>query len=102
MNRQPRSTRRFGKDGTQTYADWLGKTDMADDAAAKKSMILSSASAVKKLIWQNDLARVVFLLQTTHSGHADQPANINAAQRPEIRPMVDFGRQQSMTPTMAW
>lgn len=74
----------------------VAKGDVSDDATAEERVLVASAGAVEKLVRQHDVTRVVFLLQTTDSGHGDDPAHVQAAQCPEIRTMIQLRGQDAV------
>ena len=74
---------------------------LADDAATEEGVVFAAAGAVKKLIGQNDVTRSVFLTQAAYGGHANQIADADTAQCPNVSAMVDFCRQQAMAAAMA-
>src|SRR5207244_4664143 len=54
-----------------------------------------------KLRWQQNVARRVFFLQTSDRRHANDPADVEGTKRINIRPMIQFMRQNPVHPSMS-
>ena len=68
----------------------ITKANMRDDTTTKKGMVLTPASAVKVLVWQNNMPGRILLLKTAYSGHTEQPPHSEATHRPDVGTVVDF------------
>src|SRR5438067_13418439 len=74
---------------------------MGGNAVAEKSVAGALACPIKKLRRQQNVARSVFFLQTTDCRHANDPADVEGTERVNIRPMIQFMRQNSVAASMS-
>ena len=81
---------------TQARADRIGKGHVPDDAVPEKGMVLTAAGAVKELVRQQHITRRVGFLQAAHGGDRDDPAHIERAQCPDVRPVIQLGGQDAV------
>src|SRR5262249_31420611 len=81
---------------TQIRIDRLSKSDVGDDSLPEKCMRRAIAGPIVELRWQNDVSRHVFLLQTSHRRHRNDPSNIQQAKRVNVGAVVYFVRQNPM------
>ena len=102
VNTSPGGPGFLGQQGTQTGGDGIGERDVGDDAPAKEGVVLAAAGAVKELIGQDDVARLVFLLQAAHGGDGDDPAHVQGAQRPDVGTVIEFGGQDAVPFAVPW
>ena len=73
---------------------------MGCDSFAKKRVGRAQAGAVVKLRWQQNIARLVFLLKAAHGGDGDDPPNVERAQRINVPAMIQLVRQDPVAPAM--
>jgi hypothetical protein len=57
--------------------------------------------SIKKLRRQQNVARGVFFLQTADRRYANDPADIEGTERVNVRPMIQFMRQNPMSASMS-
>jgi len=76
--------------------DRIAEGHMGHDATAEEGVMLAAAGAVEKLVRQHDVTRVILLLQAAHGRHGDDPAHVQAAQRPDVCPVVQLRGQDAV------
>ena len=76
------------QDRAHLVADRFPERNMRGDPFAEESVMRALARAVVKLRGQQHIARRVFLLQASDCGDANDPADIERAQRVNVRPVI--------------
>jgi hypothetical protein len=71
------------------------------DALAEKGVASALTCPIKKLRWQQNVARRVFFLQTSDRRHANDPADVEGTKRINIRPMIQFMRQNPVSASVS-
>src|SRR5205823_6444832 len=79
---------------------WFRKSNVADDAPAKKSMCERLFGAIEKLIRQHNIAGPVSGLKRAHGADADNPRHAKLFHRPNICAMIQFAGQNAMASAM--
>src|ERR1700750_915885 len=74
---------------------------MCGDALAEKGMASALTRPIKKLRGQQNVAQRVFFLQTSDRRHANDPADVEGTERVNVRPMIQFMRQNPVPPSMS-
>src|ERR1700719_4667363 len=97
MDSHAQSPGRLGNQVPQTCANWIREGNVGRDSFSKERVNSAQTGAVVKLRRQQDIARRVFLLQTAHSGNADDPADVQRTQRPNVCAMVEFMGQNAVS-----
>jgi hypothetical protein len=75
---------------------------MGGNSLAEKRVFGSGAGAIDQLIGDDDVAGGHFLAQAADGAHGNEPTNIERAQRPNIRAMIDFMGEQAVADSMPW
>src|SRR5262249_5379270 len=91
----------FSHQIAQICADRLGESNVRYNAPTEKRMNGALAGSIVELRWQNYIAWRVFFLQTADRRHGNDPANVQGAQRINIRAVIYFVRQNPMATTMS-
>ena len=73
---------------------------MRHDAIAKKR-IDAMSRAVKELIWDDEIQRPMLFLQRPHRRHRNNSIDSELLEAINIRPKIQFARQQCVPPSMA-
>ena len=81
----------------QLGRDRVGKGNVGRYSFAKKRVTRAQTRPIKKLLWQQDVARGIFLLQTADRCHANDPTDVERTQRVNIRAMIQFVRQDTVS-----
>lgn len=76
-------------------ADRVGKGDVANDATAEEGVDLRRA--IEELVREDDVTRVILLLQRADGGDADDPSNAERAKRPDVGAVGQFVRQNAVS-----
>src|SRR5438132_11257614 len=74
---------------------------MGGNALAEKSVASALTCPIKKLRRQQNVARRVFFLQTSDRRHANDPADVEGTKRINIRPMIQFMRQNPVSASVS-
>src|SRR5437762_2038850 len=74
---------------------------MGGNALSEKSVAGAQTCPVKKLRRQEDIARRVFFLQSPDRRNANNPANVEGTERINVRPMIQFMRQNPVAASMS-
>src|SRR5204863_8033818 len=90
----------FQQKPPQFLADRIGKGNMANDAASKKCVLKRLFGAVQELVWQDNMARLVFRLQRADGADADDPSHSELLHRPNISAMIQFRGENAMSASM--
>jgi hypothetical protein len=77
-------------------ANGMRERDMRHNTAPKEGVIGRLFGAVEKLVNDDNVARLIFLLQRPNGANADDPLNTELFHGPDIRAMVQFARQNPM------
>ncbi len=80
----------------QIVGQRITKGDVRHDSAAEKGVLIAAARAVKELVRQHDVTRPILLLQAADGGDGDDPAHVQAAQRPDVGPVIQLRRQDAV------
>ncbi len=80
----------------QARGNRIAEGHMGHDAAPEEGVMLTAARAIEKLVRQQHITRMVLLLQAAHGCHGNDPAHVQAAQRPDIGPVIQLGGQEAM------
>src|SRR6516225_8972797 len=94
MHFEAETFRLQGDDCPQLAANRISKSDMRDDAFTKKRPFGATAGPVEKLGGQDDVSRMILLLQASNGSDTDYPANVKRAQGEDVGTMVQLGRQE--------
>src|ERR1041385_4232787 len=73
---------------------------MRDDAAPEKCVFPRSLRPVEELIDDDNVARLVLLLQRADGADADDPSHAEFFHRVDIRAVIQLGRQNPMAASM--
>src|SRR2546428_10090764 len=101
MNGGTPLSRPFRQYHAELWRDRVGKRNMAGNALAEKSVARALTCPIKKLRRQQDVARSVFFLQTADRRHANDPADVEGTKRINIRPMIQFMRQNPVSASVS-
>ena len=72
----------------QFLAHRFGKGNMRHNAAPEKSVIGGLFGAIKKLVNDDDVARLIFFLERPHGAHADDPLYAEFFHAPDVGAMI--------------
>src|SRR5437660_9015491 len=74
---------------------------MGGNALTEKGVAGVLTRPIKRLRRQQDVARSVFFLQTADRRHANDPADVEGTKRINIRPMIQFMRQNPVSASVS-
>src|SRR5438105_5861823 len=74
---------------------------MGGNAFAEKTVAGALTCPIKKLRGQQDVARGIFFLQTADRRYANDPADVEGTERVNVRPMIQFMRQNPVPASMS-
>src|SRR5207247_6586908 len=92
---------RFRQQLAEFRRDRVGKGNVGGNAFPEKSVAGAQTCPVKKLRRQEDIAWRVFFLQTAGRRNANNPADVEGTERVNIRPMIQFMRQNPVPSSMS-
>src|SRR6476620_6840797 len=101
MNGGTAFSRRFRQQLAELRRNRVGEGNVGGDALAEKGVASALTRPIKKLRWQQNLPRRIFFLQTSDRRHANDPADVEGTKRIDIRPMIQFMRQNPVPPSMS-
>src|SRR5262245_47961949 len=58
--------------------------------------------AIHKLVWKDDITRLVHSLKRADGAHANDPRDAQLLHRVDVCSMIQFGRQNTMFARMSW
>jgi len=82
-------------------AGGIGEADVGDDSVAKEGVFRGLIGAIEELVWQDDVAGFVLWLEGTDGGDGEKPADIERAEGVNIRTVIEFVWEDTMTSGMA-
>ena len=71
-------------------ADRMGESNVGDDAAAEEGVFVRFFGFIDELIDQDDVAGLVFRLEGPDSADADDPADVETFQSPDVGAVIQF------------
>jgi hypothetical protein len=84
------------EEGAEVGGDGFSKRNVGDDAFAKEGVAIPLAGAVKELVWQHDVTRMVFFLEGADGGDGDDPADVQGAEGPNVGAVIEFSGEDAV------
>ena len=96
----------FGADRVEERAeicaDGVSEADVCNDAVAEERVVFAAAGAVEELVGEDDVAGLIGVAETSDGGDADDPADVEGAEGPEIGAVIEFGGEEPVAAAVAW
>ena len=100
MHGQPRRFGAADKQPAQRPAERLAETYVHHEAAAEKAR-RAVPGMVVQLVGYDEVPRPDVFLETAYGAYREDPPDAQRLQREDVRPHIDFGRPDAVSPSVA-
>ena len=89
------------EDPAEFLGDWVGESDVGDDAVAEEGLVRSAFGASEELVGQDAVAGAVGSLERADGADADDPGDAEFLEGKDVGPVIEFAGEPAMGTAVA-